>query len=201
MITLTPQSDDEAIAALLKDLNYSLDQFWQDLGQSGSFAQYVKDHLPNWHCVVVIENANGEALKTVGTFDARHLRVLFPGNGDDARDKRWRVKLARSVSTAMDEIQAFCRAGEYLVAWRTLAEAQSLALSLSRGGVDDITRAADRLLSARHKDNRADKVFIQGWYRENRAQFPSKDAAATHAAENRLVPRTWRVIRGYLNNV
>lgn len=75
------------------------------------------------------------------------------------------------------------------------------ALGALEGKQESIRKASKRMLDARHKDSRADKAFIQRWYQENRAKFPSKDAAATHAFENRLVTQTWRVIRGYLNNV
>jgi hypothetical protein len=60
---------------------------------------------------------------------------------------------------------------------------------------------AQEMAKLRHKDNHADRDFIQQWYRENRDLYPSKDAAATDAKEQRLVDQEWRTIRGYLNNV
>lgn len=60
---------------------------------------------------------------------------------------------------------------------------------------------AQELAALRHKDNRADRDFIRGWYRDNRARFPSKDAAAEAAALQKLVNQTFRTIRGYLNNI
>ena len=58
--------------------------------------------------------------------------------------------------------------------------------------------AAQALAAARHKDNRLDREYIQGWYRQNRGRFKSKDAAAEFAVTERLVAQRFRTIRDWL---
>ncbi|WP_201244016.1 hypothetical protein [Halochromatium salexigens] len=180
----------------------ALEQIWREWGQAVPITEYARGKMPITGVHVLVQVPGNAPIK-LKTFDTTVLHRSF----SDDRERRCVKYLCETVH-ALDHLSTLDDGNIANEHWQELCHAHEIVLAAVMHNIKAAENAAKKMAELRHKDNHADRAFIQQWYRENRATYEKelggkggKDAAATDAKEQRLVGQGWRTIRGYLNNV